>query len=88
MRPRGGGWVGMPLYEAAYGNGKLRSMKVRIPRLHCRRCGHRWVPKQPVITMCARCKSRYWNEPRRNRQGMRPEPKADRQRAGKARRRP
>ncbi len=54
---------------------------------YCRRCGHRWVPKQPVITMCARCKSRYWNEPRRNRQGMRSDREVERQRGSKPRRR-
>jgi DNA-directed RNA polymerase subunit RPC12/RpoP len=57
-------------------------VKVRITTLECLRCGHRWVPKQATIRMCARCKSRLWNKPRENRQGMRTDLiKADRKRA-------
>ncbi len=46
-------------------------VKIRIPTLACLRCGHRWVPKQAEIQMCPKCKSRLWNKPRTNRQGMR-----------------
>lgn len=33
---------------------------------HCLRCDHEWVPRgtdEPVI--CPKCKSAYWNKPRR-----------------------
>jgi len=32
----------------------------------CERCGHEWVPRNeetPII--CPRCKSPYWNKPRK-----------------------
>lgn len=48
-----------------------RMVRVRIPSLFCRRCGHHWRPRQPEVTICPRCKSRHWAEPRKNRQGLR-----------------
>jgi Zn finger protein HypA/HybF involved in hydrogenase expression len=48
-------------------------MRIKLPTLKCKRCQHRWIPSQPVITMCPKCKSRYWHTKRENRQGMRPE---------------
>jgi len=51
-------------------------MKIALPRLHCRRCGHRWIPSKTVVTICPRCKSANWETKRTNRQGMRPEGKA------------
>jgi hypothetical protein len=41
--------------------------KVKIDAYKCERCGHIWTPrgdKEPVV--CARCKSPYWNIPRKN----------------------
>jgi hypothetical protein len=50
----------------------------------CERCGHHWAPRVlPLPNICPRCKSRYWDEPRRNRQGLRPE-KPTRRRKKKA----
>ena len=45
--------------------------RVNIEGYKCERCGHIWVPriyeiekkKDPVI--CPKCKSPYWNTPRR-----------------------
>lgn len=33
----------------------------------CDRCGHEWVPKTEgfVPAVCPKCKSPYWNRPRR-----------------------
>ena len=28
----------------------------------CKRCGHRWYPHQPEVTICPKCKSPYWNK--------------------------
>jgi Zn finger protein HypA/HybF involved in hydrogenase expression len=50
-------------------------VKISLPRLHCRRCEHRWIPKQTTITMCPQCKSTLWETKRTNRQGMRPQTK-------------
>lgn len=33
----------------------------------CERCDHKWVPRRPKETprVCPKCKSPYWNRPRR-----------------------
>jgi rubrerythrin len=39
-----------------------------LPQLICHRCGHRWVPrtdKVPAVCPNPKCKSRYWDKPRR-----------------------
>ncbi len=41
-------------------------VKVKLDGFRCDRCGHAWVPRrkaQPII--CPRCKSPYWNKPRK-----------------------
>lgn len=37
---------------------------VELLTLHCYRCGASWTPRRPVVRMCPRCKSPYWDEPR------------------------
>jgi predicted Zn-ribbon and HTH transcriptional regulator len=41
--------------------------KIKMDAWRCERCGHRWVPrvmtKHPTI--CPKCKSPYWDKPRR-----------------------
>lgn len=29
-------------------------------RLHCKRCGHEWVPRVASPACCPSCKSRFW----------------------------
>ncbi len=37
----------------------------------CERCGHEWIPRKPwgegkpLPTVCPKCKSPYWNKPRK-----------------------
>lgn len=31
-----------------------------LPKLHCVKCGHDWVPRVPNPELCPRCKSRDW----------------------------
>jgi hypothetical protein len=41
--------------------------KIQIWGFHCDRCGHAWTPReagQPPTT-CPKCKSPYWDRPRR-----------------------
>jgi len=38
-----------------------------LPTLTCLRCGHQWVPRKPVVWVCAKCHSPRWAE-----QGGRP----------------
>ncbi len=34
------------------------------PLLHCYRCIYSWYPRAPVVRICPRCKSKYWNIPK------------------------
>ena len=38
----------------------------KIPIVECYRCGHRWIPKKEEIRRCAKCKSPYWDVPRKD----------------------
>lgn len=42
-----------------------RTANFTLPRLKCRRCGHEWVPRKLDVRECAKCKSAYWDTPRR-----------------------
>jgi len=47
--------------------------RVTLPqKLRCRRCGHQWRPHQPVIRICPKCKSKYWQTERTNMAGTKP----------------
>jgi Zn finger protein HypA/HybF involved in hydrogenase expression len=46
-------------------------MTFELPRLTCKRCGHRWVPRQKVIHICPACKSAGWQTRRKTNQGER-----------------
>jgi len=54
-------------------NQKARPMKIKLPTLRCRRCDHRWIPTQPVIRICPKCKSAGWETKRTTRRGLRRE---------------
>ena len=43
-----------------------------FPGTLCVRCGHAWRRLTNKPKMCPRCKSRYWDTARANRQGLRP----------------
>lgn len=37
--------------------------KIELPQFQCKRCEHKWYPKQPVKPkICPKCKSPYWDE--------------------------
>jgi DNA-directed RNA polymerase subunit RPC12/RpoP len=42
--------------------------KVMLEGYQCIRCGHTWLPRSKVEelpTICPKCKSPYWNKPRK-----------------------
>jgi len=42
--------------------------KTTIEAFQCDRCGHAWLPRLKIDeepTICPKCKSPYWNKPRR-----------------------
>jgi len=40
-------------------------MEITIQKLACVRCGHTWVPRKKEVRICPKCKSAYWDRPRR-----------------------
>ncbi|MDD4875865.1 MAG: hypothetical protein PHQ86_01855 [Dehalococcoidales bacterium] len=36
-------------------------MKTNVKELNCKRCGHKWIPRQVEIRICPKCKSPYWD---------------------------
>jgi len=34
---------------------------------HCKRCGHDWPSKNEHPNMCPKCKSRFWDTPKKRR---------------------
>lgn len=41
--------------------------KVKLAKKEvCIRCGHTWIPRKKVIIICPRCKSPYFNIPKKN----------------------
>jgi predicted Zn-ribbon and HTH transcriptional regulator len=44
----------------------MKMITVKRPGWRCKRCGHDWIPKAAgVPTTCPKCKSPYWNRPRK-----------------------
>lgn len=41
-------------------------MRTNVPTLTCLRCAHSWVPRQVEIRICPKCKSAYWDVPRKD----------------------
>jgi hypothetical protein len=50
------------------GNPKRKGYQMAILKVlivHCERCGHEWAPRQTEIRICPKCKSPYWDKPKR-----------------------
>ena len=42
-------------------------MEIEVKVYKCERCKHEWVPrKKEMPIVCPRCKSPYWNKPKKN----------------------
>jgi len=57
--------IGTP--DGVAGSDRSRSLyKSTLREQQCLRCAHRWWPRRPTRTLrCPRCKSPYWDRPRR-----------------------
>ena len=45
----------------------MRFGRVRMWGFRCGRCGHEWKPRDKIVSKtCPKCKSPYWNKPRKN----------------------
>lgn len=39
---------------------------IKVPGWECLRCGHKWIARgQEVPRICPKCKSAYWDTPRK-----------------------
>ena len=36
-------------------------MRITLPKLSCKRCGYKWIPRKVEIRICPKCKSPYWD---------------------------
>lgn len=43
----------------------LISMKIKLVKMNCKRCGHIWHPKKTEIRICPKCKSPYFDRERK-----------------------
>jgi hypothetical protein len=39
-----------------------KTMKVTIPKLTCKRCGHSWSPRRAEVRKCPKCNSSWWDK--------------------------
>lgn len=37
---------------------------MNVPTLHCKRCGHSWIPRSDNPQKCPKCCSYQWNMPK------------------------
>ena len=55
----------------------MSEIEIKVKGFKCERCGHEWIPrvtldelkgKKKIFmpTTCPKCKSPYWNKPKRN----------------------
>lgn len=46
----------------------MAKIKIKIDGFECERCSHQWIPrkKEEYPTICPKCKSAYWDKPRKN----------------------
>jgi DNA-directed RNA polymerase subunit RPC12/RpoP len=45
----------------------MPKVEIKVMGYRCERCEHEWVPKaQTEPRVCPRCKSPYWNRPRKS----------------------
>ena len=44
----------------------MNEMKIVLPRLECKRCGHTWHPRHEEMPVrCPKCGNPYWNKEKR-----------------------
>jgi len=45
----------------------MAKVKIKVSGFRCERCDHEWVPRDINVEprVCPKCKSPYWNRPRR-----------------------
>jgi len=49
-------WYGLTTPEQGH------QMKIKLPKLKCKRCGHQWTPRGAEVRICPKCKSAWWDK--------------------------
>lgn len=44
----------------------MNTSGIKLQKLKCERCGHKWTPRGTYVRVCPKCKSPYWSRPRKN----------------------
>ena len=52
-------------YNKRYQFEEDKVVRIKLTTLDCLRCGHNWVPKKTEVRLCPKCKSPYWDKPRK-----------------------
>lgn len=40
--------------------------RIRLKYLNCLKCGHKWTPRTSDVRICPKCKSAYWDLPKKD----------------------
>lgn len=43
----------------------MKKIILKIYGFKCKRCNHTWIPRKKEIRVCPKCKSPYFDEPRK-----------------------
>lgn len=52
----------------------MAKVTLTVEGYRCERCSHEWIPrdKEQEPTVCPKCKSPYWNKPRKSGEAPKP----------------
>ena len=40
-------------------------MQIKLKKLKCQKCGHKWIPRKTDVRMCPKCKTAFWDVPKK-----------------------
>ena len=43
----------------------MERTKIAVKELECKKCGHKWAPRKPIVRTCPnqKCRTPYWDVP-------------------------
>ncbi len=36
--------------------------QIKLTELECKKCGHKWTPRNKEVRQCPKCKSAWWDK--------------------------
>ena len=55
-------------FQVGYWRGNMARVPITVMGFRCERCNHEWIPRgdsEQEPSVCPKCKSPYWNRPRK-----------------------